>query len=426
MDVQDSDWPGLGHTENTDPFEALKEELRTALLQLQDSDFDPGPLLRAVAGCESIGSPARVQTMILREIEQLQAPGEMPASAHSQRIYDVLYHRYVQKLTLEETSELLTLSVRHVTRLQRDAIHLLARTLWERGRERAPSGSIPSTPTSALPPDSETTGHASDWRAQMRRELDSLDRTAPGAVADVGQVIAEVIELENALAASAGGVRVEPASVQPQLTAAIHPSALRQMLVTALGQLAPHVASGPITVFSRLEDGNARITLAASVGESEAPTERDLVRYILAPVSASIEARIERDRAYIWLAVPSVGRVTVLVVDDNAGMAHLYRRAAEGTRYRVIHMARGREVLDGLEAISPDLIVLDVMLPDIDGWRLLMHLHESPATRDTPIVVCSVVREEKLALSLGAALYLPKPVRPREFIQALDQVLARA
>jgi len=61
-------------------------------------------------------------------------------------------------------------------------------------------------------------------------------------------------------------------------------------------------------------------------------------------------------------------------------------------------------------------------LPDIDGWELLTNLREHPATRSLPVIVCSVVREEELALALGAARYVPKPVRRQEFIQALDQV----
>jgi CheY-like chemotaxis protein len=52
-----------------------------------------------------------------------------------------------------------------------------------------------------------------------------------------------------------------------------------------------------------------------------------------------------------------------------------------------------------------------------------MRLHQDPTTRSIPVIICSVVQEEDLALSLGAAGYLPKPVQPREFVTALDQVL---
>ena len=70
--------------------------------------------------------------------------------------------------------------------------------------------------------------------------------------------------------------------------------------------------------------------------------------------------------------------------------------------------------------------MLDIILPDADGWELLAQIHTNPATQAIPIIISSIVREENLASSLGAALYLPKPVKHKEFIQALDQVLARA
>ena len=78
-----------------------------------------------------------------------------------------------------------------------------------------------------------------------------------------------------------------------------------------------------------------------------------------------------------------------------------------------------------VEAHRPDLIVLDVMLPDpdMDGWKLLMQLHGDAKTRAIPVVVCSVVREIELALALGAAVYVPKPVARRDFLAALESAL---
>jgi CheY-like chemotaxis protein len=66
------------------------------------------------------------------------------------------------------------------------------------------------------------------------------------------------------------------------------------------------------------------------------------------------------------------------------------------------------------------------MLPDIDGWKLLTQLREHPATQAVPIIVCSVVRREKLALALGATMYVSKPVGYQQFVQALDQSLSQA
>ncbi|NLE43152.1 MAG: response regulator, partial [Chloroflexi bacterium] len=68
----------------------------------------------------------------------------------------------------------------------------------------------------------------------------------------------------------------------------------------------------------------------------------------------------------------------------------------------------------------------DVMLPKVDGWQLLTHLHERSETRMIPVIVCSVVREEPLALALGATSFLTKPLAPRQFVEALDEALVRA
>jgi CheY-like chemotaxis protein len=94
-----------------------------------------------------------------------------------------------------------------------------------------------------------------------------------------------------------------------------------------------------------------------------------------------------------------------------------------GTRYHIKHVPEGGRVFEAVRAFSPDIIVLDVMLPDADGWEVLAHLHEHSATRFVPVIVCSVVREEELALALGAALYLSKPIQRDQFIEALDQVV---
>ena len=114
----------------------------------------------------------------------------------------------------------------------------------------------------------------------------------------------------------------------------------------------------------------------------------------------------------------------VLAVDDNPDMAHLYRRYLAGTRYYLQHVNLGAKALAAVDLYHPDVVVLDVMLPDIDGWDLLTRLHEHPATRTLPVVICSVMPEQQLAHALGARHFLAKPVPRPAFIAALDAVLA--
>jgi len=245
-------------------------------------------------------------------------------------------------------------------------------------------------------------------------------------VSDVGETIRSSVELESALT-SKQGVQLDIEHIQPHLYAAIHPSALRQVLITAIGELVQHVPpSGQVTLRAERQEGQAQITVTGHPVATDSPPDGDLIREIVAAQGGSAEVDIGEDYISFCIELPSVDKATVLVVDDNRDLVHFYKRYTAGTRYHIVHAAQGQRAFEAIEAFAPALIVLDVMLPDVDGWELLVRLHEHPASRAIPVVVCSVIRERALALALGATLYLPKPVRRQEFIQALDQALHQA
>jgi CheY-like chemotaxis protein len=409
-----------------DSYKEFEQEFQEALGHLYDPDYQPCEALCAAIGCDfGDGMPA-VRTVILRAIESLEPPPNTPPTALAKRIHGLLHSRFVLRLTQEETAYRLDVSRRTVNRLQHKAVYALAGALWrhsqtvERVTKDLPQGAD-ELPTEEITSDTQIP----DWRSQMQRELDSLQAKAPNAPCDVGEAIRSVLGFIDPLAPKLG-IRVEVKSVQPGLVAAIHPVLLHQVLISALKRFAPCVSDGQVAVYARLEDGNVKITLTGATTMRDGFSERDFVRGIPISKDVSIKVCVDGTQAFVWISVPSMGKVTVLVVDDNEDMAHFYRDCMIGTRYHIVHIMQGGALFETVEATAPDIVVLDVMLPDIDGWRLLMRLHEDPTTRSIPVIICSVVQEEDLALSLGAARYLPKPVRPREFIQALDQVLPQA
>ena len=403
-------------------YTEFEQELYTALCHLYDPDYQPCEALCAVIGCDpGEGMPA-VQTTILRAISSLEPPPNTSPAAPARQFYDLLCHRFVLQLTQEETAYRLNVSRRTVNRLQHKAARALAGALWKHSQtvEQVTKG-LPQGGGGLPTEDTILDIQAVDWHVQMQRELDSLQAKAPNAWCDVEEVIGSVLDLVDPMFSKLG-ICAEVRSVQPSLNAAIHPVLLHQVLISALRRFAPCVSDGQIAVYARLEDGNARITLTGATAVIEELSERDFTDGIPIPKGISIETCIDGRQAFVWISMPSIGKVTVLVVDDNEDMARFYRDCAIGTRYHIVHVAQGGDLFETLGSTLPDVIVLDVMLPDVDGWRLLMRLHEDPATRSIPVIICSVVQEEDLALSLGAVRYLPKPVQPRAFIQVLDQV----
>jgi CheY-like chemotaxis protein len=263
-----------------------------------------------------------------------------------------------------------------------------------------------------------------DWRRQVREELAALKEGSLGSIADVGQTLRSAIELESILTARLGiALRVE--NIQANLTASVHPAALRQVLIMAVSQLAAHGSSGEIVVRTAQENGWAVVKLSGANVEGRT-LDTDLIREIVASEDGTLEASVEGDRRVLTIRLPASGDVSVLVVDDNPDSVHFYRRCTQGTRYRIAHAPGGRRAIEAITSAPPDIIVLDILLPDMDGWEVLAELRSIAATRAIPVVICSIVKEEQLASALGVVTYLPKPVRHSEFLRVLDETLNQA
>jgi CheY-like chemotaxis protein len=218
-------------------------------------------------------------------------------------------------------------------------------------------------------------------------------------------------------------VLLEAAPIPPDLKTTIHPTALRQILLTAVEKLVQHMSSGQITLNAEKRGQAIALKVAGQPLATDITLSSDFIQETLALEGGKLEIIATADRLTFAMSLPRADKIKVLVIDDNTDLVHFYRRYVAKTRFEIIHIADGRHLFETIETLPPDVIVLDVMLPDIDGWELLTHLHEHPATRSIPVIVCSVVRREELALALGAAYYIAKPVRRMQFIQALEQVL---
>ena len=129
----------------------------------------------------------------------------------------------------------------------------------------------------------------------------------------------------------------------------------------------------------------------------------------------------DEDEAFSFrLKLPTVNQITVLAIDDNPDTLQLLQRYTAGTRYHLLGESDPKRCLALAEAISPDIILLDVMLQDLDGWELLGRFRAHPQLGDRPVIVCTILPQRDLALSLGAAGFLSKPVSQRQLLSALD------
>jgi CheY-like chemotaxis protein len=118
----------------------------------------------------------------------------------------------------------------------------------------------------------------------------------------------------------------------------------------------------------------------------------------------------------------------VLLVDDEVSIRTICRVNLEGDGYSVVEAADGAEALEQVGRERPSLVLLDVMMPGIDGWSVAERLAADPEAREVPVVFLSAraAREDQLrAQELGAVGYVVKPFDPIELGEVVGNVLER-
>ena len=116
------------------------------------------------------------------------------------------------------------------------------------------------------------------------------------------------------------------------------------------------------------------------------------------------------------------GRPTVLVIEDDPSAQELLRVHLESAGYGVLVTGNGRQGLEWLAQLRPDAVILDILLPEMDGWEILQRLKGDPATRSIPVMVVSVVDDRQLGLALGAVDYLVKPVSRELLLESIGRL----
>ena len=117
-------------------------------------------------------------------------------------------------------------------------------------------------------------------------------------------------------------------------------------------------------------------------------------------------------------------RPTVVVVEDDRRSFDLLRVYLEAAGARVVSAGDGEEGLDTVRRLSPAGVVLDILLPGIDGWDVLAQLKADPGTAAIPVIVVSMLDERGRGFALGATEYLVKPVGKEQLLAALYRAAA--
>lgn len=400
---------------------SFREQVRQALLHLYDyerlRELPLGQWLGAEPGYTGKGT---LHQILLDAIQALRPEPGTPPAAPAWRTYQILFYRFAQGMAVAEVASQLGFGERHFRRQQARAIRLLADALWESYRIGERGEGTPQGPGADDP------GQQADVSANLAW---LQGERAPQQV-NLQEVMAGVAKVLNRLLAAQGvHFTLDLPDDLPPLS--IHRLALRQILVSTLSYAVGLVPGGRVELECRGLDKSARLCIRVSraqgrelPGVGPDPDALAISRRLLTMHSGSLDLEPPGEGGLtITVRVPISRRLPVLIVDDNADTARLFARYLAESRYEPIIARSGQEALSLAPEIQPHAIVLDVMMPAQDGWEVLSLFKAHPQMERIPVIVATILADRELALSLGAAGFLHKPVSQTALLAALDQLV---
>ena len=116
----------------------------------------------------------------------------------------------------------------------------------------------------------------------------------------------------------------------------------------------------------------------------------------------------------------------ILVVDDEIYIVHILDFSLGMEGYEVITALDGEQALEKARSEKPDLIVLDIMMPKLDGYETCKRLKADPETKDVPVILLSAKGrnvDQKVGFEVGADDYITKPFSPRKLVERINAIL---
>lgn len=387
--------------------DAFIGQVKDALEHLHDLAYlQQHPLTQSPAlatGSSIMAAAQRLRAAIADAIEALSPRKGMSFRYPHARVYNMLTLHYVDGLTIREAANELGVSTRQADRDLRQGEQGVAALLRERLAQPAPDA-----------PDVSQT-------SSLQAEIALLSvRMRP---TDLPALLRRCQEAVKPLAAERD-LRIAVESPAEPLMVSTDPLLAEQILLTVISRALSQAQTGVLRL--TLESTADRATIGLRFFPDPGAVNSLIVDAVVTELAEQLrwdvtQRDLEAGARCIAIQAALSGPL-VLVIDDNEGLVSLLQRYLTDQACRVVVATTGAEGLRLAQELRPAAVVLDIMMPDMHGWAVLQELRAHRQTAQVPVIICSVINNPDLARALGAALFLPKPVRQDDILAALAQL----
>ncbi len=333
----------------------------------------------------------QVRRVLLQAIESTNPGNNFYFREPQARPYQMLQLHYVERLTIQKSAQELGISERQAYRdLRQGEENVLAFLMSQAAKGISAEKTQNEEPSKRV--------------AQHGTNLASL---ALGAITSIEKLAQKL------------GITLDIHIAKKDFNVPADPAIARQVLVGLLSR-AIQQARSTLHIHLRTGGGSARLVLTFTSMEHEPAAVVDpLILGFVRQMGWAYQDEAGPPRQ-ITLVIPGTG-LHLLIIDDDEGFISLVRRYLTGYAVQVDMAHNGAEGIRAARQGLPDGILLDVMMPGLDGWQVLQTLRTDPRTIDIPIIVCSVFNDPELANSLGATWLLPKPASQESLQDVFQQ-----
>jgi len=350
-----------------------------------------------------------IQQLVLDEIENFRPEGDEPSvEAIEWRPYSILHQRYAMGMSSQELADYLAISKRQMRRDHSKALQALTGRLWDRVFRSQFTKSE----------DGETNeANEGSQTFEIHPELLSLPDVLQGVI----RILHRHLESE--------GVELHETLVDSIVFA--DRIILRQILISLFNYAMNLQCDNHLFVQTGLQDDLAFVELQVDVDQQWSfwagdddmlDSAKFWARRLNAILDEHHPPENESGTMRLVFSLPAADQTTVLVVDDQQPTLRMYQRYLSRSNFKVVGVNDPTQVFPLIEQLSPDLILLDVMMPQVDGWEILQGLKLDDEFRDIPVIVCSAWESTDLAKSLGAAEFLKKPITQERLLTAIQEL----
>lgn len=392
-------------------FDAFETLIKDALNNLFDfAVLETHPLLSngITIPINYPGSKGEYLKKILQEAVESLKPTEKSYDINSNewRIYIVLLNRYLESMNSIDVAKLLAMSERQYRRYQKKAIQSVALLIWNRF--------ILST--------SETSFERIQDSSQNEFNIFHEDIALADLIMGIQSLLASRLSEE--------GVSIIIQEEGLQATIESDRVILRQILIEIVNTFLNNKTK-LLTFDIRKIGDQIALSIQSTIPLNEEflidmqeNEKENNIWFWVKKLGLKLEQFIDplSNQVEIRILFNQNDQKKILIIDDQEPAIRLFTRYLSRTNVKIIGVSKPGKVLLKVKEVKPDLIILDIMMPKMDGWEVLQSLKLDEETKKIPVIICSAWGEPELAKSLGAIEFLRKPVTQRDLLATIHAI----